>query len=89
MVRRVVGDSMVPSLSAGRLVYATSLYWVLSPGDIVVIWHQGIEKIKRIQAIDGDELYVVGDNKLSSTDSRTFGWLDRSVVRGKVIWPQR
>ena len=89
MVRRVSGDSMVPSFSAGRLVYATNRYTILSRGDIVIIWHQGLEKIKRIQAIDGDRLYVVGDNRLASTDSRTFGWLDRNVVRGKVIWPRR
>ena len=89
MIRRVTGSSMVPSLSAGRLVYATNLYAMLSRGDFVIIWHQGLEKIKRIQAIDGDKLYVVGDNQLASTDSRAFGWLDRNAVRGKVIWPRR
>lgn len=89
MIRRVAGSSMVPSLYAGRIVYATNLYAMLNRGDIIIIWHQGIEKIKRIQAIDGDRLYVVGDNQLASTDSRAFGWLDRSVVRGKVIWPRR
>jgi phage repressor protein C with HTH and peptisase S24 domain len=80
---------MVPSLSAGRLVYATNLYAMLSRGDIVIIWHEGLEKIKRIQAIDGNKLYVVGDNQLASTDSRVFGWLERNRVCGKVIWPRR
>lgn len=80
---------MIPSLSAGRLVFATNLYAILGRGDIIIIWHQGLEKIKRIQAIDGDRVYVVGDNQLASTDSRAFGWLDRAAVRGKVIWPRR
>ena len=80
---------MIPSLSAGRLVYATNLYAMLNRGDIVIIWHQGIEKIKRIQAIDGNRFYVVGDNQLVSTDSRVFGWLDRSAICAKVIWPRR
>jgi phage repressor protein C with HTH and peptisase S24 domain len=88
MIRRVTGNSMVPSLSAGRLVYATNFYIMLSRGDVVIIWHQGLEKIKRIQAIDGNKLYVVGDNQLASTDSRAFGWLDRKTVCAKVIWPR-
>jgi hypothetical protein len=80
---------MIPSLSAGRIVYATNLYLTLERGDIVIIWHQGLEKIKRIHAIDGDRVYVVGDNQLASTDSRAFGWLDRGVIQAKVIWPRR
>ncbi len=88
-IRRVSGDSMIPSLSAGRLVYATSFCAVLSRGDIIIILHNGLEKIKRIQAIEGDWLYVVGDNQLASTDSRAFGWLCRDVVQGTVIWPKR
>jgi type IV secretory pathway protease TraF len=59
----------------------------LVPGDIVVVRHEGLEKIKRIEQIDGVKLFIVGDNQAASTDSRHFGWIDRSAVVGKVIWP--
>jgi hypothetical protein len=80
---------MLPSLTADEIVFATGRYTALHSGDVVIIWHQGMEKIKRIQAIDGDKLYVVGDNLSESTDSRTFGWLDIAAVQAKVIWPRR
>lgn len=87
-IRRVIGSSMQPTLRANALVYATSLYRRLMPGDIVIINHNGLEKIKRVEAVQGSELFVLGDNALESTDSRTFGWLNTSTVQAKVIWPR-
>ncbi len=37
-----------------------------------------------------DEYFVLGDNRLSSSDSRTFGSVKRNLIRGKVwfvYWP--
>ena len=87
LVRRVSGDSMFPTLRHGQIIAATSLFGALSPGDIVIIRHHGLEKIKRIAKIEHDRLYVTGDNTAQSTDSRTFGWLNASTVLAKVIWP--
>jgi phage repressor protein C with HTH and peptisase S24 domain len=88
LVRRVVGKSMLPTLRPGRIVIASGLYGELHEDDVVIIYHRGLEKVKRIQIIRDGRLYVVGDNTAHSTDSSAFGWLDEEAVRAKVIWPR-
>lgn len=87
LIRQVKGLSMLPSLREDRLVVAhkKAPYQV---GDVVVISHEGLEKIKRISAVTDDMVYVTGDNKQASTDSRHFGWLSMESIKGKVIWPR-
>lgn len=87
-IRRVAGKSMLPTLRPGRIVLVTGIYRRLRKDDVVVIYHQGLEKVKRIQAIRQGRLYVTGDNRYYSTDSASFGWLDIHLVQGKVIWPR-
>lgn len=89
IIRQVAGDSMLPALRPGFIVLASGRFKVLSVGDIVVIRHGGLEKIKRIAGIKDGRLYLRGDNEAHSTDSRSFGWLHESVVLAKVIWPKR
>ncbi|HVS58482.1 MAG TPA: S26 family signal peptidase [Candidatus Saccharimonadales bacterium] len=79
---------MEPTFKPGQLVVATSLTKA-TPGDVVVLRHQGIEKIKRIQRVENDQVFVVGDNPAESTDSRQLGFLPRRVIVAKVIWPRR
>lgn len=87
LLRRVSGDSMQPILRSGQLVLAGGSRR-LQAGQVVIVRHNGIEKIKRIQQLEPDRLYVVGDNLSASTDSRHFGWLPRASVRGRVVWPR-
>jgi phage repressor protein C with HTH and peptisase S24 domain len=83
IIRRVHGDSMMPTLQPGKIVVA--LKWrSAQPGDIVVIKHGGIEKIKRVTRVRSGEVFVQGDNLARSTDSRTFGWLPVQSIEGKV-----
>lgn len=78
---------MVPTLIPGRIVLGV---WPqrLAADDVVIVRHGGLEKIKRIADLRQNEIFLTGDNSLQSTDSRTFGWLERSSVVAKVVWPK-
>lgn len=54
-----------------------------------MIHHNQLDKLKRIIKLRATELYVVGDNPESSTDSRSFGWISRDLVIGVMVWPRR
>lgn len=88
LVRRVVGNSMEPTLMHGQIIVAIRKSSALRVGDVVVIRHQGMEKIKRITQLKPGAVFVAGDNQAHSTDSRHFGWLERSLVVGKIIYPR-
>lgn len=79
---------MLPKLEDGRVVVASGWFKALRPHDIIIIKHDGREKIKRVQHIENEKLYVVGDNEVASTDSRQFGWIDLDCVLAKVLWPR-
>lgn len=90
IIRQVTGVSMHPALKTGRIIIGSGRFSVLKPGDIVVIRHNGIEKIKRITEVDDSgNIFVQGDNSMQSTDSRHFGWLSRDVVIAILVWPRR
>lgn len=89
---------MEPGIKEGStLLVSRYHYFFKKPkeGDVVVIrlnpTLQGStftkEKymIKRIQKIDGDKIFVVGDNEAESVDGRKFGWISIDCVVGKVI----
>jgi hypothetical protein len=79
---------MMPVLPPGTIVFGWRWFHRLRPGDIVIFWHHDKEKIKRIDKIEGSKVYVLGDHEPASTDSRHFGWLDRSTIIAKLIWPR-
>lgn len=85
LLRRIHGQSMHPTLRSGKIIFALKVFKRLNPGDLVIVRHNGVEKIKRVKLVTDSKLYIVGDNESASTDSRQFGWLDRSVVLAKVI----
>jgi phage repressor protein C with HTH and peptisase S24 domain len=78
---------MAPTLVPGQLVvgrFTSDLH----SGDVVIVVHNGLEKIKRIEKQQGDLLYLLGDNPAESTDSRNFGWVQASSIVAKVVWPK-
>jgi nickel-type superoxide dismutase maturation protease len=86
VVRRVQGSSMAPTLHDGQLVVGRQTR-ELTAGDVVIVSHNGLEKIKRIEKHEGDLVYLLGDNPGASTDSRSLGWLPAKSVIAKVVWP--
>lgn len=88
LVRRIVGHSMLPVLPPGTLVLGLKWIRKLRPGMVVVIVHDGKEKIKRIDKIKTNKIFVTGDHEVASTDSRHFGWIPKNVVKAKIVWPQ-
>jgi len=86
---KVIGDSMSPTLLSRQTVLVNRLgYFFNKPkiGDIVAVHDPRDRKvlIKRIKKIEQSGLFVEGDNKLHSTDSRDFGMIEQSDIIGKV-----
>jgi nickel-type superoxide dismutase maturation protease len=100
----VEGPSMAPALRAGDLVLAVRPRRV-RPGDVVIVEHpsrHGFELVKRVVAVEGDsmdgrllgpgDVWLLGDAGEESTDSRSFGPVPTSAIRGVVVaryWPPR
>lgn len=78
---------MAPALHAGQLVVGRQTR-ELKAGDVVIVSHDGLEKIKRIEKQQGDLIYLLGDNAGASTDSRSFGWVQAKFIIAKVVWPK-
>lgn len=78
---------MLPTLSPGMTVLATTVFFELNNGDLVAILHPKTGKvlIKRIYTISKEGIDVRGDNVTASTDSRHFGLLPRKKIIAKVF----
>ncbi len=86
ILRRVVGESMLPTLKPGELLLGINTKRIM-PGDIVIVNHNGLDKVKRVKEVNKDSVYILGDNPKKSSDSRDFGFIDRSKIIARVIWP--
>jgi len=92
----VAGPSMEPTLAPGdRVCIDVWTYGRRAPrvGEIVLVTApDGLPLVKRVAApppearVPPGSLWVVGDNRAASRDSRRFGPLPRSSVRGRVVW---
>jgi phage repressor protein C with HTH and peptisase S24 domain len=85
VIRRIVGRSMAPTLVPGQTVVAVRKARPYT-GSLVIIRHNGREKIKRVHRVKHGLVYVAGDNPSSSTDSRHFGWLETKAIVAVVVW---
>ncbi len=85
LLRKISGNSMLPKYPHGKIILAYGIIKKISPGDVIIFPHKGIEKIKCVDKVTSDKVYVLGFNLLESTDSRDFGWIDRNLVLAKVL----
>jgi phage repressor protein C with HTH and peptisase S24 domain len=86
LLRRVVGASMWPTYRQGEIVVGSTNVADVQVGDVVMVEHEGLEKIKRVADKRPGEIYVLGDNPTASSDSRSFGWLSEKSVKAKIVW---
>ena len=89
-VRRVVGTSMLPTLSPGQLIVVD---FEREPrvGDIVVATHAAVsgDIVKRLIKIESDGYWLEGDGMVTGTasasmDSWTLGAFSREQIAGVV-----
>ena len=87
IMRRVHGNSMLPTLKHGQIVIALK---AKKPklSDVVIFDHLGREKIKRLAGLSAKGYYVVGDNLEYSEDSRSFGAVSPQHIKAVVFWPK-
>jgi nickel-type superoxide dismutase maturation protease len=86
---KIHGESMYPTFKPGQEIISFNwAYLGKKPkvGEIIVIKYSGKEIIKRVKKVEGEEVFVEGDNKDESTDSRHFGSVKVENVVGKVIY---
>ena len=88
---RVTGNSMFPLLKAGEEVLVdTKAYHRCLPkiGDLVIAWHPqqyNLRIVKRVVRVDENgKCFLMGENSLESSDSRSFGWVSLQHIIGKV-----
>ncbi|MGH9054313.1 MAG: nickel-type superoxide dismutase maturation protease [Acidimicrobiales bacterium] len=84
----VAGTSMLPAFEPGdHLLVVPALR--VHPGQVVAVVdprEPGRLLVKRVHACSGGSVDVRGDNDASSTDSRSFGPVDRAQVVGRVVY---
>lgn len=86
-IRRIVGNSMHPTLKQGDIVFVRKIHHMhVQSNDVVIAIINGKEVIKRVGLIKNGKIFLIGDNKAASTDSRTFGLVPCTKVLGKVTF---
>lgn len=81
----VKGDSMSPEIPEQSIVIFQRIGNEYQVGDVVIAELNDAEIIKRIDSIEGGQVFLKGDNQEVSIDSYTFGTVSEDVIVGKVI----
>lgn len=81
---------MYPALNQGDTVLFNRLSYIFknpSIGDIVLVKKPKEPRIilKRVTEIKNDLYFLSGDNKKESIDSRTFGYVQKKYILGKML----
>lgn len=79
-IKRVIG-APGDAIEAGDAV-------VLVGGEVYDVPGSVADRLKLITRIPDTQLFVVGDNRSASTDSLTYGLIELSSVRGRLLFPR-
>lgn len=86
---KVYGHSMEPTIRNGSMVLCSGIPYLFSKpkvGDIALFSNKKKKAfVKRIQRIEGGRYVCMGDNKVDSLDSKSFGPIVRRNIIGKVV----
>lgn len=80
--------SMEPYLKEKDTVLAAKYFFSKPKVEDVIIFRHPAPPylfIKRITKINKEKVWVEGDNKIKSIDSREFGWIVKKDIIGKVV----
>ncbi len=81
---RVAGHSMEPTYWVGDLLLGWR-WFKPKVGQVVVAQTPERIIVKRVKRIDGNSVWLEGDNPNYSTDSRDFGPLARKAIQAVII----
>lgn len=76
---------MYPTLKIGEYVLTQNWFFKIKLDDLVVARVKNRLVIKRVKKLSGRNIFIEGDNKRASTDSRDFGEITHDQLIGKVI----
>lgn len=82
---KVIGRSMHPTLENGQTCLAVKGRFLARPGAIAVFAHPArpeFIEVKRLVRKTNGKWWVIGDNASASTDSRNFGPIESSSIKG-------
>jgi phage repressor protein C with HTH and peptisase S24 domain len=86
-LRRVTGESMLPTLRPGQIVICNEIR-KFSVGQIVVAFVKGREVIKRIVEIDGATIYLGVDDSAHAHNGKYYARIIDRDIMGVVFWPR-
>lgn len=88
IIRQVSGESMSPVLRGGDTIYGLRWFNTLKINDIVIVTHEGKEKIKIVTKIKDDQVYLTSGNRKRRHSQQEVGFVNIKSVKARVIWPR-
>lgn len=86
---KVSGHSMEPAIRNGQYVLISKIPYFFSEPDVKeIVAFKKNQKIliKRIVKKTGNKYFLAGDNLKDSLDSRSFGFISKNDILGKVMY---